>query len=72
MYDQNPKDTPAAILIAGNTAEDVIRAVWAGKSISQLGRAKVATPVKVDDLLAALVARFDRKAERRALGAAEE
>lgn len=64
-FDRNPKSTPAEILIAGNTAEDVIRVVAQGASVTKLGRNTVAEPVKVDDLLYALVARYDRKAAAR-------
>ena len=48
----NPKATPADVFIAGKTTEAIVRAMLAGTA--------------PDGTLAALVARFDRKAERRA------
>ena len=56
MFDRNPKTTPADVYIAGKTTEAVCRAILAGTA--------------PEGTLAALVARFDRKAERRAATAA--
>lgn len=50
-FDRNPKVTPADVFIAGKTTETVVRALADGTA--------------PDGTLAALVARFDRKAERR-------
>jgi hypothetical protein len=51
MFDRNPKTTPADVFIAGKTTEQVVRAIDAGTA--------------PEGTLKALVARFDRKAERR-------
>lgn len=51
MFDKNPKATPGDVYVAGKTAEQVIRAIAAGTA--------------PDGALAALVARYDRKAEAR-------
>ncbi len=56
MFDRNPKATDADRFVAGKTTEDVVRAIHAGTA--------------PEGTLAALVARFDRKAERRAAAAA--
>jgi hypothetical protein len=56
MFDNNPKATPADIFVAGKTTEQVVRAIADGTA--------------PDGTLAALVARFDRKAERREAKAA--
>ena len=56
MFDKNPKSTPADVFIAGKTTEQVVRAVV--KAQQDLGQ----TP---DPILAALVARFDRKTAAR-------
>jgi hypothetical protein len=50
-FDRNPKSTPADVFVAGKTTEAVCRAILKGTA--------------PDGTLAALVARFDRKAERR-------
>lgn len=50
-FDVNPKATEADRFVAGRTTEDVVRAIHAGTA--------------PDGTLAALVARFDRKAARR-------
>lgn len=52
MFDKNPKATPADVFVAGKTTEAVVRAIADGTA--------------PDGTLTALVARFDRKAERRA------
>lgn len=52
MFDKNPKSNAADIYVAGKTTEQVCRAILAGDA--------------PDGTLAALVARFDRKAERKA------
>jgi hypothetical protein len=51
MFDKNPKSNAADVFVAGKTTEAVIRAIHAGTA--------------PDGTMAALVARFDRKAERR-------
>lgn len=56
MFDKNPKATPADVFVAGKTTEQVVRAIHAGTA--------------PEGTLAALVGRFDRKAERRAAAAA--
>jgi len=56
MFDRNPKSNPADVFIAGKTTETIARALLAGTA--------------PDGTLAALVARFDRKAERREAAAA--
>lgn len=56
MFDRNPKLTDADRFIAGKTTEEVVRALAAGTA--------------PDGTLPALVARFDRKAERREAKAA--
>lgn len=56
MFDNNPKATDADKFVAGRTTEAILRAIHAGDA--------------PDGTLAALVARFDRKAERRARKAA--
>lgn len=56
MFDRNPKSTPADVFIAGKTTEQVVRAIADGSA--------------PEGTLAALVARFDRKAEARATRAA--
>jgi hypothetical protein len=57
MFDKNPKATDGDIFVAGKTTEQVVRA------IVQAQRDLNETP---HPWLVALVARFDRKAERRA------
>jgi len=52
MFDKNPKSTEADRFVAGKTTEAIVRAIADGSA--------------PDGTLAALVARFDRKAERRA------
>lgn len=52
MFDKNPKSTPADVFVSGKTTEAVVRAILAGTA--------------PDGTLAALVARFDRKAAARA------
>lgn len=64
-FDKNPLNTPADRLIAGNTAEEIVRTVAAGKPVAALGRNKVAEPVSPAELLTALIARYDRKAASR-------
>lgn len=57
MFDTtNPRATDADKFVAGKTTEAVVRAIHAGTA--------------PDGTLAALVARFERKAERRANAAA--
>lgn len=56
MFDKNPKATPGDVFVAAKTTEDVVRAIHAGTA--------------PEGTLDALVARFDRKAERRATKAA--
>lgn len=56
MYDANPKTTDGDKFVAGKTTEDVVRAIHAGTA--------------PEGTLDALVARFDRKAERKAEKAA--
>lgn len=56
MFDRNPKATEADRFVAGKTTEAVVRAIAAGTA--------------PEGTLAALVARFDRKAERREAAAA--
>lgn len=51
MFDNNPKATPADIFVAGKTTEQVVRAIGDGSA--------------PDGALKALIARFDRKADRR-------
>jgi hypothetical protein len=51
MFDKNPRANPADVFVAGKTTEQVVRAIADGSA--------------PDGTLAALVARFDRKAERR-------
>ena len=51
MFDKNPRTTPADVFVAGKTTETIVRAIAAGTA--------------PDGTLAALVARFDRKAESR-------
>lgn len=55
MFDNNPKANEADRFVAGKTTEDVVRAIAAGTA--------------PEGTLAALVARFDRKAARRAAAA---
>lgn len=52
----NPKSTPADIFVSGKTTEAIVRAIHDGSA--------------PDGTLAALVARFDRKADRREAAAA--
>lgn len=54
--DKNPRANPADVFIAGKTTEQVVRAIASGDA--------------PEGTLAALVSRFDRKAERRELRAA--
>ena len=56
MFDRNPKANPADVFVAGKTTEQVVRAIHDGSA--------------PDGTLAALVQRFDRKAERREAKAA--
>ena len=69
MFDNNPKATPADVFVAGKTTEAVVRAIEAslrsrGTPIPiPVGPDATADPILV---LGALVARFDRKAERKA------
>lgn len=56
MFDKNPKANPADIFVAGKTAEGIVRALAAGTA--------------PDGTLAALVARYDRKAAAREAKAA--
>lgn len=56
MFDRNPKATDADRFVAGKTTEAIVRALHAGTA--------------PEGTLAALVARFDRKAERREAAAA--
>jgi len=52
MFDKNPRTTPADVYIAGKTTEAIVRAILTGDAPT--------------GTLEALVARFDRKVERRA------
>lgn len=56
MFDKNPKTTPADVFVAGKTTEQVVRAIADGSA--------------PEGTLAALVARFDRKAAAREAKAA--
>lgn len=56
MFDKNPKTTPADVFVAGKTTETVVRAIAEGTA--------------PEGTLAALVARFDRKAASREAKAA--
>lgn len=59
MFDRNPKATDADRFVAGKTTEDVVRHAATALALAHPDDPAVA-------ILAALVARFDRKAERRA------
>lgn len=56
MFDKNPKSNPADVFVAGKTAEAIVRAIAAGTA--------------PDGALAALIARYDRKAAAREAAAA--
>lgn len=70
MFDRNPKASPADRYIAGKTTEQVVRACTAALTAAaadevahvDTGEGSLAAVL----ILAALVGRFDRKAERRA------
>ena len=57
MFDKNPKATPADVFVSGKTTEQVVRAIADGSA--------------PEGTLAALVARFDRKAAAREAKAEE-
>lgn len=66
MFDKNPRTTPGDKYVAGKTAEAIVRAVTAavaagGKTLTTEGGAELL----IVDVLGALVARYDRKAEAR-------
>jgi hypothetical protein len=63
-FDRNPKSTPADVYIAGKTTEAIVRAILPAVGAQTVGT--VAPGLLVVDVLGALVARFDRKAEARA------
>jgi len=65
MFDKNPKTTPADVFVAGKTTEAVVRAIGAAIGAQTVGTVGPDN-LMANDVLAALVARFDRKAERRA------
>lgn len=71
MFDKNPRTTPADKYVAGKTAEAIVRTVEA----AMRGTKVIPVPfegatIEPRDILAALVARYDRKAEAREAKAA--
>jgi len=64
MFDRNPKSTPADVFIAGKTTEAIVRKIAADLAPDLTLTAESAA------VLLALVARFDRKVERREAAAA--
>lgn len=68
-FDRNPRGNAADIFIAGKTTEQVIRAIAAAVGPQTVGTVGPDN-LMANDILAALVARFDRKAASREARAA--